>query len=296
VTSNRMAAPASGLTGLSDAGSGGAKGPVIILGYQYCGAGHVQTMLSAVGSFACTSGTGLLPLCESAALAWRQVEGGGLPLSALARASIRALTDALITTVLAGSGGSRWCEVAFAHPECADIFRQVYPSAKFVCVHQSCATVITTVVRANPWGLADPALQAFGAHYPGNNAAAIAAFWVTHTEPLLDFERANPDACCRVRYEDLVGNPDQAVNAICSFLAVNGNLGTTPHPVSGAGIATPGRQDPLTADEIPAGLIPAPLTARVNELMTRLKYPPLSALGRPAWRVRCRCRGAGGRP
>lgn len=227
---------------------------MIILGYQYGGAGHVQHMLAPAEVFACTSGTGLLPLCESAALAWRQVEDRDGPLSALARTSIRALTDCLITTVLAGSGGGRWCEVASAHPRSADIFRQIYPAAKFVCVHRSCAAVITTAVQASPWGLADPALQAFAAHFPGNSAAAVAAYWASHTEPLLDFEQSHPEACHRVRYEDLTGNPGQAADDICSFLALNRNDLAIPYPVGEAGFPVPGGApggNRRTAEEVP---------------------------------------------
>ena len=115
------------------AGHPGPRGPVIVLGYGHSGVGFLGGLLSSYRELACTSGTGLLPLCEAAAATWRQIENRAGPLSPLALASIRALTGSLITTALAGTGKVRWCEIAFAHPRCAETFLEVYPSARILC-------------------------------------------------------------------------------------------------------------------------------------------------------------------
>src|ERR1035441_8887252 len=103
-------------------------------------------------------------------------------------------------------------------PRCAETFLQLYPSAKFICLHRRCPEVILAGVNANPWGLEDSAFKSFTAGYPGNAVAAIAAYWAASTEPLLEFEQAHPGSCHRVRYEDLTSCPDQARAEIASFL------------------------------------------------------------------------------
>jgi hypothetical protein len=101
-------------------------GPVIVMCYPYAGAGRLGSLLSQRQELACTSGTGLLPLCDQAALTWQQAERRLGPASALALASIRAFTGTVITTLLAREGTPRWCEITTASPASAETFLRVY--------------------------------------------------------------------------------------------------------------------------------------------------------------------------
>ncbi len=246
-------------------------GPVVIFAYAYSGAARLQRLLSSP-ALACTSGTGLLPLCDQAAAVWRKADNReGSSLSPLAIGSIRALASNLITTFQAAAGGSRWCEVSFSPPDCAETFLQLYPTAKFVCLHRSCPGVIEAGIRANPWSLASTAFGQFAAAYPGNNAAAVAAYWASCTESLLRFEQAYPNACHRARYEDLASYQDLVASKILAFL----NLAQAP-PAS-LHDTRPTAEEPGTPGhqaEIPAELIPLPLRTRVNDLHTRIGYLP----------------------
>jgi hypothetical protein len=254
-----------------------------VLGYPYCGAGRLQRVLSRHDALACTSGTGLLPLCEVAADTWRQAENrDGPSLSSLAAASIRAMTSSIITTILAGSGKKRWCEIAFADPGSAEIFLEVYPSAKFICMHRSCLDVVYTAVQQAPWGLAGSPFQSFATGYPGNSVAAIAAYWAASTGPLLEFEQAHPSACHRIKYEDLIEDPVRVDDRISSFLALNSDdpaashwmNDDTPSAAEAPGSIASGAQVPLS-------WIPTSLTTRVNQLLTLMGYPPIPSSGPP---------------
>jgi hypothetical protein len=75
--------------------------PIVVLGYAYGGAEHIQRVLSGSNRLACTSGTGLLPLCAQAADTWQRVDDRDGPLSALALSSIRAMAASMITVILA---------------------------------------------------------------------------------------------------------------------------------------------------------------------------------------------------
>jgi hypothetical protein len=67
--------------------------PIIVLAHPHCCADGLLSLLSDSGGLACTSGTGVLPLCHQAATVWRRAEGNhpeNGPISTLAAASMRA--------------------------------------------------------------------------------------------------------------------------------------------------------------------------------------------------------------
>ena len=256
--------------GLATAGAGAPNSPIIVLSYAYAGAEHVQNALAVGSSLGCTSGTGIIPQCAAAAETWRRIEGQqGTTMSRLATAAIRGLVTAQIAAILASSGQPRWCELATAAPGAAETFLQVFPDAHFVCVHRSCLDVIHAGVQANPWGLQAQSFRPFLLAYPGNSVAALAAYWVTSTEQLLGFERANQHAADRVRYEDVTAQSGQAL------AAVRAGLGLGDVPPAQRGWLTEAADAPAEPDAtVPAEMIPQPLRQRITQLHAELGYPP----------------------
>ena len=95
--------------------------PVVVLTYAHSGAARLQSLLASHPDLACTSGTGILPLCEQAAITWRSADDrAGMTLSPLALASVRALATGIITSMLIRTGKRRWCELATASPMSAE--------------------------------------------------------------------------------------------------------------------------------------------------------------------------------
>lgn len=251
--------------------------PVIVLTYAYAGARRLQWLLSGHADLACTSGTGLLPLCDQAAATWRQAEGrpeGSL--SPLAAASVRALAAGMITAILVRTGARRWCETAIAQQDSAETFLRLFPETRFLCLHRLCPDVIYAALRASPWGLSGPGFAPHVAAHPASTVAAVASYWAAHTRPLLAFERAHSGACLRIRYEDLIAEPDQAASGIRTFLGLAGEEAKLP-PATGNDAAAVGADAPGCGAEVPVGQFPSPLLAQVNDLLARLDYPLLDA-------------------
>lgn len=251
--------------------------PVIILGYPHSGAAQLQSMLSDGTGLACTSGTGLLPLCEQAAAVWQHAEGRDTEqISALAAASIRAMTGVLVTQILAAAGKDRWCELAMASDQAAETFLSLYPAARFVCMHRCFSDVTRTAIQAAPWGLAGHGYAPFLAAYPASTLAALAAWWSAHTTALLTFEQRHPRECQRIRYEDLAADQPGAASAIASFLGIG-------HTVSRTAAHTPEigttglSAGPAPGPPIPVTQLPPPLLTQVNNLLERLSYGPLTS-------------------
>lgn len=269
------------------ANTGPDQGPLIILTYAQSGAAHLQRALADQadrGGLACTSGTGILAACHAAAAAWRAVDGRDGPPSRLAVASIRTLADGLITAILAGHGGPRWCEISIAPPWHADAFLAAYPVARVVCLHRRCSDVIGAALQASPWGLDGTPFGAFAGAYPGNAIAAAAAYWAAHARALLEFERAHQAACRRLKYEELANGADAIPADLKAFLglapgaaqpaAAPGASSARIGPPPAAGPAEPAAVSAAPAAPFPAERIPAELSRRISELSDQLGYPP----------------------
>jgi hypothetical protein len=255
----------------ADVAAGGA--PVIVLTYAHADEGRLWSLLSADQALACTSGTGILALCEQAAATWRGVEGRASPqLSPLAARSTRTLTTAAISTVLARQGGRRWCEFATAPPRAAETFLQLYPRSRVLCLHRSCTDVIWDALQAGPWGLSGSEYAPFTDAYPASSVAALTAYWTARTAPLVEFEQSHPDVCMRVHHEDLADNSYPA--GLFAFLGM-----TAPH-VGPAGQVSTARTTPPAApahrEPFPADRIPVPLLAHADRLTRELGYKPLT--------------------
>jgi hypothetical protein len=245
--------------------------PVIVLTYAHSGSELLRSLLAGQPELACTAGTGLVPLCEQAAVTWRQAEGrGGAVLSSLAAASVKALASGMITAIVAATGKRRWCEISTAPPANVATFLRLFPGTRFLCLHRACPDVICAGVQANPWGLTAPGVRPFAAAYPGNSVAALAAYWAACTEPLIEFEQTHRGACHRVKYEELASGCGTTAARIAEFLG----LSQVEPGVLEQRAAEPA--DPGRAVAIPVGQLPPALHRQVDALLDRLGYPSLA--------------------
>jgi hypothetical protein len=253
------------------------RAPVIVLASPDSGAQRLLSLLSAGGGLACTSGTGVLPLCEQAAHVWRRAETGNGQtgrLSSLAAKSIRTSVAPLVTQILASTGAQRWCEHAAPAPSAAGTFLGLFPGTRFVCLHREAGQVIRAALARSPWGLAGPAYRPFVAAQPGSSVAALAAYWAAHTEALLEFEAGHPDACLRVRFEDLPGMPGQIPAELSDFLGIAAVGYQGPPARHDDGDTAPGEEVP-PPPALPLDQVPPPLLTQVNGLLSQLGYPAL---------------------
>lgn len=250
-----------------------ANAPIVVLTYAHAGAELLTRLLSASPSVACTSATGLLPVCHEAISAWQQAQGRTEPPSNLAIKSVRALANTMITIIQARDGASRWCETAYSTPDVAQTFLQVFPATQFICLYRSLREVLSEAVRAYPWGLGGTPLWAYATGHPGNNAATIAAYWTVRTHALLEFESGHPNSSLRVRCEDLAADPVRHAADIFAALGLDDSqLTVLPEPPATGWSAV--HDAPAGAGEptLPADLIPPALMARAGELHASLGF------------------------
>jgi hypothetical protein len=181
-------------------------------------------------------------------------------------------------------GKRRWCDKSLESAATAEVLARVFPDAKFICLYRHCMDVIASGVEACPWGISRHGFDPFVAQYPGNSVAAIGKYWLTAAHAIMAFEETHPQACHRVRYEDLVTTPERTADDIFAFLGAARAPGITQacfeteHEGNGAGDEKIWFTTKITSDSIgrgvavPANALPPPLLTGINAALAKLDY------------------------
>jgi hypothetical protein len=284
--------------GLEDGGpgwaayAGGSANPVFVLCTGRSGSTLLRFLLDAHPDLACPPETKLPEVLARVSTLWSGMEafslsadGGngtaGNPGTAVA--GIRHTMDLMIGPYLARRGKKRYCDKNLGTAFYADMLLGVYPEAKFICLHRHPMDVIASGIEACPWGLANYGFESYVAGAPGNSVLALARYWADHAAAILAVEEKFPGNCHRVRYEDLVADPDAVAGGIFEFLGLPPVAGISDLCFSsererfGAGDFKIWNTSQITDDSVgrgwsvPAHLM-APVTQAVNELVDRLGY------------------------
>jgi hypothetical protein len=278
---------------LSDEGGGLFADPVFVLCNGRSGSTLLRFLLDAHPELACPPETNLPGLCVQLATVWSLIEGA--PLSAnrgdeppeipeAAIAGVRETMDRMVGSYLARRGKKRYCDKSLGTARYAELLVRVYPRARFVCIYRHPMDVIASGVEACPWGLNGYGFDPYIAATPGNAIMALANFWADNVHGTLAVEERFPDRCFRVRYEDLVADPEATATALFDFLGVAAAPGISERCFSaererfGPGDHKIWYTSKISDDSVgrgwsvPTGMIAPQLLAVINELLGKLGY------------------------
>lgn len=267
--------------------------PVFVLCNGRSGSTLLRFMLDAHPELACPPETNLPALCAQLATVWSLIEGA--PLSAnrgdeppvipdAAIAGVRATMDRMVGSYLERRGKQRYCDKSLGTARFAELLLRVYPQARFLCLYRHPMDVIASGMEACPWGLNGYGFDPYIATTPGNAVLALARFWVDNAATTLAAEEQFSDRCLRVRYEDLVTDPEGTAADIFEFLE------SEPAPGISAACFSADRERFGPADykiwhtskissrsigrgwSIPTAMIPSQVLDSMNELAGKLGY------------------------
>ncbi len=288
-----------GPTGISGGPDGAGDDPVFVLCAGRSGSTLLRFLLDAHPDLACPPETRLPWLARQLATAWTVIEDAGpsgqsangssadAAISAPVAEGLRRSLDPMMTSYLQRRGKRRYCDKSLGAAQHAGLLLQIWPGARFICLYRHPMDVIASGIEASPWGLTSYGFEPYIGVPPDNNVAALARYWLDYTTSIVAAEEHFTDRCLPVRYEDLVTDPDGEIARILAF------IGAAPAPGIVARCFGPGHQrfgpgdykiwntGRVTADSVgrgwtmPAGKIPAPVLARVNELADVLGYLPV---------------------
>jgi Sulfotransferase family len=297
--------------GLSDGAAGEAVAlrtdPVFVLCMGRSGSTLLRFLLDAHPELACPPETSLPALVGQLAVVWSLIEGA--PLSAerdaapprvpeAAVAGIRRMVDEMTGSYLKRRGKRLFCDKSLGSARFADLLVQVYPGARFVCLYRYPMDVIRSGLDACPWGLNGYGFDQYIVGSPGNAVLALARYWLDNATLIAGVEERYPDRCHRVRYEDLVADPEGIMADVNAFIGAGPAPGvarecfSTERERFGPADYKIWATSAISSDSVgkgesvPAGLIPPQITAAMNERAGKLGYLPVDAEwgtpGRPA--------------
>ena len=267
--------------------------PVFVLCNGRSGSTLLRFLLDAHPQLACPPETNLPAMAAQLATVWSLIEGA--PLSAergdeppvipdAAIAGVRRTMDEMTGSYLARRGKKRYCDKSLGAARFAELLLRVYPEAKFLCLYRHPMDVIASGIEACPWGLNGYGFDSYIASTPGNVVWALARFWLDGAGVTLAAEEKFASSCHRVRYEDLVADPEEVTAGIFEF------LGVPPDPGISGRCFSPERERFGPADykiwhtsqisgssvgrgwSVPAAMIPPQEKQALTELTDKLGY------------------------
>jgi hypothetical protein len=270
--------------------------PAFVLCGGRSGSTLLRFLLDAHPDLACPPETNLPVMAGQLATVWSLIAGAPLSsergdeppvIPAEAIRGVRRTLDEMTGSYLQRRGRKRYCDKSLGTARFADLLLRIYPESKFLCLYRHPMDVIASGIEACPWGLQGYGFDSYIAATPGNAVWALARFWLDNAAAILAVEEQYADSCHRVRYEDLVADPEGVADGIFRF------LGVASAPGISAQCFAPGRErfgpadykiwhtSRISADSVgrgwsvPAGMIPPPATQQINEFAERLGYVPV---------------------
>jgi protein-tyrosine sulfotransferase len=283
------------------AGSGSGKAgvsadPVFVLCAARSGSTLLRFLLDAHPQLACPPETNVPVLCGQLATVWSLIEGAPLSpnrgdeppdIPDAAITGVRETMDRMVGSYLARRGKTRYCDKSLGTARFAYLLRRVWPEAKFICLFRHPMDVIASGAEACPWGVTGYGFDPYIAETPGNMVFALARFWADNAGAIVAAQEQYPQACLRVRYEDLVSDTQSVADQVFGFLGVD------PVPDIGRRMFAPERERSGPADykiwhtsqvttasvgrgwTVPAGLISLQVRTVINDLCGKLDYLPV---------------------
>jgi hypothetical protein len=270
--------------------------PVFVLCAARSGSTLLRFVLDAHPDLSCPPETNVPALCGQLATVWSLIEGAPLSqnrgdeppdIPDAAIAGVKETMDRMTGSYLARRGKKRYCDKSLGTARFAYLMTRIWPEAKFICLFRHPMDVIASGMEACPWGLNGYGFDPYIAETPGNAVHALGRFWLDNASVIALAEEQYADRCLRVRYEDMVADPQGEADRIFEFLGA----ASVPDIEARMFAAERERYGPadykiwhtsrISGDSVgrgwtvPAGLIGAQVRVAINELCGRLGYVPV---------------------
>jgi hypothetical protein len=168
--------------------------------------------------------------------------------------------------------------------------RYCYPKAPLIFLYRHPLDTIASGLEASQWGFNAFGFAPYAAANPGNLVAALANYWLDRVSKMLAFEQECTGPRSRIYYELMCDDPATTLGQLFEFLGLAGDEAAITRAFESDHLPGPGDYKidfthEITVDSIGRGALlpeqlPAPLAARIDEVLAQLDYPSLDA----AWR------------
>jgi len=200
----------------------------------------------------------------------------------------RAILSGLLDSYVQRKGKKIWCEKTPRNVFHRELLAAIFPEARFICLHRHALDVVWSCLEGFRYGFS-PMLQDYIQRFPGDHVQGVVSYWTDVTAGMLDFERRRPGQTFRLRYEDLVRDPDGTLAPMFRFLglewspALTAAVFSSEHDRGGAygGDTYALYSGRISRDSLGAGRklstakLPVELRERMLALLGELGYPEM---------------------
>lgn len=196
---------------------------------------------------------------------------------------VRQIVSGIMTNYISAKNKKIWCEKSPRNLLFLKIIKEVFPDAKYICLHRHAMDVVYSCLEASRLSLMPEQLN-YVCQNSGSIVGAMVQNWVEKNRQILEFEQEHKAQCYQIKYESYVLNPVETLQPMFEFLGVTwdnsllDSVFCVPHDL--------GPEDPKVAysnqirkDSIGKGAqvdtlrIPPHLMKEMNQLLTTLNYP-----------------------
>ena len=133
------------------------------------------------------------------------------------RGKLREMAAYFLANYAASRGKGRLVEKTPHYVACLDFIEDLFgPRSQYLMLYRHPLDVVVSMTKHFTIGW-HPLLSQYLDQY-SNPHLGYARFWADHTMKMLAFEAANAERCLRVRYEDLVAEPEPRLRSIFEFI------------------------------------------------------------------------------
>ena len=132
-------------------------------------------------------------------------------------AEVNRIVSEWMNTYAKSRGKRFWCEKSPNNLSYLPLLKNIFPDAKYICLHRNCMDVVYSSFEKARTG------YYVNHRYYAQNDNEVSVYvdnWADNTSRLLAFERENADRCIRVRYEDLVSDPAAILKPVFEFMGL----------------------------------------------------------------------------
>jgi len=199
--------------------------PVFIVCNARSGSTLLRCLLDSHPEIACPGETRLAELTarllEVSAQLTPSLSGPATPQPAAAASPVAsAIISGLVAPYLARRGKSVWCDKSLFTAEYLDQFAEVFPDARYVCLHRHAMDMIASGLEACRWGFRHYGFGDYVQRSTDNFVDALARYWLERTAAMVSFEESGQAPTYRVHYEHLVSDPEGTLAGLLDFLGV----------------------------------------------------------------------------
>ena len=266
--------------------------PLFVLCTARSGSTLLRLMLDSHPDLACPAETNLSDVFSAIARATTVVIEGHCDADEIVAALCRHVADTLMATQMRAAEKVAWADKSLSSVEHAELLLKVYPQARFICLYRDCADTVASLHEVCAWGYGPFGVESYVRQHPNNLPLALASYWADRVSLERAFEDEHPQSCCRLRYEDLVNEPEASLSSIFAFARLNNHeeairaaasfartrASSMPGDIKarftvGVGTTSVGR-----GWSVPTEMIPPELRERIDALSLELGYSPIRDL------------------